>query len=202
MIRPDSGNPVDILTGDPNAEKDTPAYKGVIELLWDVFGGTTNEKGYKELDSHIGAIYGDSITYERANEICQRLEAKGFASGNVVFGIGSFTYRYVTRDTFGFAMKATAVTINGKERAIYKKPVTDSGEKTSARGRMVVKASIPVGDDSSSDNVTFELVDNLTKAEQDAYGEDDWMQTVWENGNWGITTTFDQIRRRVRGELS
>jgi nicotinamide phosphoribosyltransferase len=202
VIRPDSGNPVDILTGDPSAEKGTPASKGVIELLWDVFGGTENARGYKELDNHIGAIYGDSITYERADEICLRLQAKGFASGNVVFGIGSFTYRYVTRDTFGFAMKATAVTINGKERAIYKKPVTDNGEKTSARGRMVVLAEIQEGKDSSSDNVEFALIDNLTKAEQDGYGEENWMQTVWENGNWVISTTFDQVRRRVRGELN
>jgi nicotinamide phosphoribosyltransferase len=75
--------------------------KGVIELLWDLFGGTVNEQGYKVLDSHIGAIYGDSITTDRANEICRRLEAKGFASTNVVLGIGSFTYQYNTRDTFG-----------------------------------------------------------------------------------------------------
>lgn len=87
-----------------------PEYKGVIELLWDIFGGTVNKQGYKVLNSHIGAIYGDSITLlERANEICRRLEAKGFASTNVVLGIGSFTYQYNTRDTFGFAMKTAYV---------------------------------------------------------------------------------------------
>lgn len=65
-----------------------PKHKGVIELLWDVFGGTINEQGYKVLDPHIGAIYGDSITIDRADEICERLENKGFASTNVVLGIG------------------------------------------------------------------------------------------------------------------
>lgn len=79
----------------------TPEMKGAVEILWDVFGGTVNEQGYKALDSHIGLIYGDSITLERCKQICERLEAKGFASTNVVFGIGSFTYQFNTRDTFG-----------------------------------------------------------------------------------------------------
>ena len=122
---PDSGDPVDIICGvgydvhiNP-LRTNRPDYsieerKGVIELLWDVFGGTVNEQGYKVLDPHIGAIYGDSITIDRADEICARLEAKGFASTNVVLGIGSFTYQYNTRDTFGFAMKATYVEVEGE----------------------------------------------------------------------------------------
>lgn len=66
--------------------------KGVIELLWEKFGGTVNEQGYKVLDPHVGAIYGDSITLERAKQICERLKAKGFASTNIVFGIGLTTW--------------------------------------------------------------------------------------------------------------
>jgi nicotinamide phosphoribosyltransferase len=81
--------------------------KGVVECLWDIFGGTETAKGYKLLDSHVGTIYGDSITRERAVDICERLKAKGFASINWVAGIGSFTYQYNTRDTFGYAMKST-----------------------------------------------------------------------------------------------
>ena len=157
VIRPDSGDPVDIICGNG---KEVDAYndvngreynesKGVIELLWDVFGGTVNEQGYKVLDSHIGAIYGDSITIDRADEICKRLEAKGFASTNVVLGIGSFTYQYNTRDTFGFAMKATYVEVMEEKitdygnpgteakvrvkvgREIFKDPITDDGTKKS-----------------------------------------------------------------------
>ena len=67
--------------------------KGAIQCLWETFGGTVNDKGYKELDAHIGLIYGDSITPNRAREILRRLEKKGFASSNVVFGIGSATYQ-------------------------------------------------------------------------------------------------------------
>ena len=122
VIRPDSGDPVDIICGSGKpAHLDNgkgfkgtihswdgitkPQWKGVIELLWDIFGGTINEQGYKVLDPHIGAIYGDSITPERQLEIYKRLESKGFASTNIVLGIGSFTYQYNTRDTLGFAAK-------------------------------------------------------------------------------------------------
>lgn len=146
VIRPDSGNPVDIICGLDNkidaeskifGRSRTVEDAGVIELLWDIFGGTINEQGYKVLDSHIGAIYGDSITLDRAQEISQRLQQKGFASTNIVLGIGSFTYQYNTRDTFGFAMKATYVeladfsdaTKSGYEivgREIFKDPITST----------------------------------------------------------------------------
>lgn len=112
VIRPDSGDPVDIICGtlipyDSSTGEDYhKSYrireKGVIELLWDIFGGTINEQGYKVLDPHIGAIYGDSITLDRQLEIYERLGAKGFASTNIVLGVGSFTYQYNTRDTLGF----------------------------------------------------------------------------------------------------
>lgn len=138
VIRPDSGDPVKILCGDNNAPMDSPANKGVVQLLWETFGGTVNKEGYKVLDSHIGAIYGDAITVNRCRAICEQLETQGFASTNVIFGIGSYTYQMNTRDTLGFAMKATSVTINGVERAIFKDPVTDDGVKKSNIGRVAV----------------------------------------------------------------
>lgn len=141
VIRPDSGDPVDILCGtlQPGmAVCSINPYKGLIECLWDIFGGTVNSKGFKQLDPHIGAIYGDSITLDRARDILQRLAAKGFASTNIVFGIGSFSYQYHTRDSLGWAMKATYAEINGEGRAIYKDPVTDDGTKKSHRGLLKV----------------------------------------------------------------
>lgn len=135
-----------VFAGEDIEYKDIPAeYKGLIQCLWDTFGGTVNAKGFKELDSHIGAIYGDSITLARADAICKKLAAKGFASGNIVFGIGSFTYQgaitpnaIVTRDTYGFAIKATYAEINGKPKELYKDPKTDNGVKKSARGLLAV----------------------------------------------------------------
>lgn len=134
VIRPDSGNPVDIVCGTDETADSEWVRKGAIESLWDIFGGKTNDKGFKELDPHIGLIYGDAISFERASEILHLLSMKDFASCNVIFGIGSYTYQHNTRDTFGFAMKATSVCINGEHKSISKSPKTDDGTKTSPAG--------------------------------------------------------------------
>jgi nicotinamide phosphoribosyltransferase len=111
---------------------------GLIECLYNIFGGTVNDKGYKVLDPHIGAIYGDSITLERCEAICKLLKDKGFASTNIVFGVGSFTMQYNTRDTFGFAMKATFGVFGGQDKLMFKDPKTDNGIKRSQRGLVAV----------------------------------------------------------------
>lgn len=113
--------------------------KGSVEVLWDIFGGTITPTGHKLLDSKVGLIYGDSITLDRAARILKRLDEKGFASANVVFGIGSYTYQHVTRDTFGFAMKCTWAKVDGEGRDIYKDPKTGNGVKKSARGLLNVE---------------------------------------------------------------
>lgn len=160
-------------------------HKGVVELLWDIFGGTINEQGYKVLDSHIGAIYGDSITPTRAEEICKRLEKKGFASTNVVLGIGSFTYQFITRDTLGFAMKATSVTINGVETPIFKDPKTDDGTKKSAKGRV----SVHKGTDGELIVLDSEFQSNTKSV--------DLLETIFENGRFVKETTLAEIRKRL-----
>lgn len=193
VIRPDSGDPSDILCG-LNTRPDMcsaeqamhPSFRGVIELLWDVFGGTINEQGYKVLDPHIGAIYGDSITIERADEICRRLVSKGFASTNVVLGIGSFTYQFNTRDTFGFAMKATYCKINGEGREIFKDPITDDGTKKSATGLLYVTR-----DEYSGDYVLMDRVDWETSKG----GE---LKTIYRDGNFENTTTLLEIRENLK----
>lgn len=136
----DSEYEIDIYQ-DYTSRNITAEDKGLIECLWETFGGNITDQGYKVLDSHIGAIYGDSITYERAKEICERLENKGFASTNVVYGIGSYTFQYNTRDSFGFAMKATYAVINGEEKLLFKDPKTDDGTKRSQRGKVKVYES-------------------------------------------------------------
>jgi len=195
VIRPDSGDPVDILCGreeqlsDAPGEYKTPAEIGVIELLWDVFGGTVNKQGYKVLDPHIGAIYGDSITIERADEICRRLKAKGFASTNVVLGIGSFTYQFNTRDTFGFAMKATYCEINGEGREIFKDPITDDGTKKSATGLLCVTR-----DEYNGDYVLMDRVDWETSRG----GE---LKTIYRDGKFENTTTLSEIRENLKKNI-
>ena len=117
----------------------TPELKGAVECLWDTFGGTITEKGFKLLDSHIGLIYGDGINMKRAMQILSRLAAKGFASGCVVLGIGSFTYQMISRDSFGFALKAIYAEVAGEAVEIYKDPATDDGTKKSAKGMLRVE---------------------------------------------------------------
>jgi len=183
VVRPDSGDPVDIICGNPKG-KTIEESKGVIELLWETFGGITNEKGYKELDSHIGAIYGDSITLDRATQICERLKEKGFASTNVVLGIGSFTYQYNTRDTFGFAMKATYGEVAGKGREIYKDPITDDGTKKSAKGLMKI----------IKENGEYKLIDQVSW-EEEKQGE---LREVYRDGKILIDEKLSEIRLRVK----
>src|SRR5690606_36316179 len=136
----DSGDPVDIITGTVAAHdpKESPEDYGVVELLWNTFGGTINEKGFKVLDPHVGVIYGDSMNRDRIRAVIERLEAKGFASTNFVAGLGSFSYQYNTRDTFGSAVKATWSEVDGVGYVLQKTPVTDSGLKKSAKGRLAV----------------------------------------------------------------
>lgn len=222
VIRPDSGDPVDILCGTGEVgilnfgdergdfEVKTTIGKGVIELLWDLFGGTivkgNDGKDYKQLDSHIGAIYGDSITLDRARNICERLKAKGFASTNVVLGIGSYTYQYNTRDTFGFAMKATygeithLVSDGVKEvwpeveaREIFKDPITDDGTKRSKKGLLAV-IDAPYTQEGVEKTTGLMVVDQCTW-EQEAKG---LLQTVFKDGKLVKTTTLEEIRNRLK----
>lgn len=214
VIRPDSGDPVDILAGTSSntpfngqfsSVSNTPEMKGVVELLWETFGGTVNEQGYRVLDPHIGVIYGDSITYDRAQQIMERLEEKGFASTNVVFGVGSFTYQYQTRDTFMSAMKATWVQVNGEGIDIYKDPATDSGTKKSARGRLAVVGLW--GED--AETADYMLLDSTTQLPDSARmdvseiegTEYDHLETVWEDGTFVKEHTFADVRKTL-GHIS
>lgn len=184
VIRPDSGDPVLIVCGDPKGKTELER-KGAVEALWDLFGGIVTEKGYKVLDSHIGLIYGDAITLRRASEIVKRLAEKGFASTNVVFGIGSYTYQYVTRDTFGFAIKSTACVIDGIEKQIFKNPKTDDGTKKSQKGRVHV----------------FRGADNII-SHSDGHSLDheinlDLLQPIFEDGVILVVESFSEIRKRL-----
>ena len=189
VIRPDSGDPVKIICGDPEAE-DPFVRMGSYEFLWNTFGGTFNEKGYKVLDSHIGMIYGDSINVKRQKEIYKRLEEKGFAATNLCLGCGSFSISMVSRDSLGQAMKATYFEVTDKNgnvtgMPIYKDPKTVCGTpKKSHKGLLCVLY------DPSEQKYVVE--DNCTP-EQEAEG---YLVTVFENGKHTKEYTFDEIRAR------
>ncbi len=200
VIRPDSGNPADILCGTLRAGETpdgpvTPEMKGVIELLWDMAGGSINSKGYRVIDRHFGAIYGDAITHERAEEIFSRLAEKGFAANNITLGFGSYTYQYVTRDTFGFALKVTHGIINEKETFMFKDPVTDRGAhsagKKSQKGMCIVERNPNTGD--------IFYTDHHTMAEADV--SRNLLRPVFKNGALLVDDDFELIRKRLHSDF-
>lgn len=138
VFRPDSGDPVKIINGDPAAPSGTPEYKGALRCLYEVFGGPQTSTGHFQLNPRVGLIYGDSITLQRQSDILEGMHRNGFASSNVVLGIGSYTYQCVTRDTFGHAYKGTYGEVDGKPIEMFKKPATDDGTKHSAKGLLRV----------------------------------------------------------------
>lgn len=162
----------------------TPEDKGAIECLWEIFGGVINAAGYKELNPKVGLIYGDSMTPEIAKETLKRLEEKGFASTNLVFGVGSYTSQYVTRDTFGMAIKATAAKVNGEWKELYKDPKTDSGVKKSAKGLLGVYY------DTEGE---LYMLDGLS--EREAIGGA--LEKIFEDGKLLKMTSLTEIRNRV-----
>lgn len=177
-------DPSRVFVGDKVPEHEV---KGSIEVLWDIFGGTYTDKGFKQLDTHIGLIYGDSITLERQWEILQRLMDKGFASGNVVLGIGSYTYNYSTRDTFGSAVKATATIIDGEFIELFKDPKTGDALKKSAKGLLRV---VKEGDD-------FVLYDQQDPNDQSLI-DNDAMKILFHNGQVA-EASLAEIRDRLVG---
>ncbi|AGT13074.1 nicotinamide phosphoribosyl transferase [Mycobacterium phage MS810] len=181
VIRPDSGDPETIICGDETKPMGSPAGMGVLGLLYEHFGGKKNPAGFIELDPHVGVIYGDSITIERAERITRRMERLGYASSNVVFGVGSYTYQYNTRDTFGSAMKATWAEVDGKGYNLLKNPVTDDGTKKSATGRLAVLENI-WGDLALKQNASIE--DEKASL----------LRPVWENGKFLGRQSFAQVR--------
>lgn len=222
VIRPDSGDPVDIICGWNEKRTNsktllaTPEGKGVIELLWDIFGGTINEQGYKVLDPHVGAIYGDSITPERQVQIYERLAAKGFAATNIVLGVGSFTYQYNTRDTLGWAAKGAWFEVNDctcpkdakecpnrfkdcvpKSYNIYKDPVTDDGTKKSLKGLLKVTNKCECTETSAiecgSKCKDIYVITECTPEEEN----EGLLQVIYEDGKFYNQITLTEIRDRL-----
>lgn len=194
VFRPDSGDPVKILCGDPDAPDGSPEHLGAVRLLAAEFGTTLTDKGYMVLDEHVGLIYGDSITLERCEAICRGLADMGYASCNIVFGVGSFTYQYVTRDTHGFAMKATWAVVNGEEHMLFKRAKTDTdGKKRSAKGRQIVAENA---------DGSLRLIDDLDYSQWKSFLEIDELMPVFLNGHTSNHQTLAEVRANVNAEVA
>lgn len=182
LMRGDSGDCVEVVT------------KTVFKL-WDQFGGTVNSKGYKVLDPHVKAIYGDSITVQRCEEIYQILMEKGFACSNVALGVGSFSMHCIeennilkpfTRDTFSSCIKACYAEVDGKCYPIFKNP-KEGGFKKSQKGLCFLYEN-----------------ENGNLAYKDEYTSEDipdgnLLETVFKDGKLVKEYTLKEIRQRLNG---
>ena len=183
LVRGDSGDPVEIVTE-------------TVFRLWHHFGGTFNSKGFKVLDPHVKAIYGDSITPERCTQIYERLIAQGFAANNVALGVGSFSmqcleeegaFKPFTRDTYGIAVKTTHMICDGKSLPIFKDPKTDSGAfKKSQKGMCYVHL------DKDGKIVYTDGYDDETIPK-----EGNLLEEVFRNGRMIKEYSLNEIRQRL-----
>ena len=155
--------------------------KGSIEVLAEVFGTTTNAKGFKELIPQIGLIYGDGITMKRAIGIYDGLMAKGYAASNVVLGVGSYSFAGGTRDSLGMAIKATAAMVDDQPIALFKDPKTDDGTKKSAKGFLVIEH------DAKGELVLKDQVEYMKE-------NTGLLRTVFLNGQTPYLQSFEEIR--------
>lgn len=184
LMRGDSGDCVEVVT------------KTVFKL-WEQFGGHINSKGYKVLDPHVKAIYGDSITVQRCEKIYQILMENGFACSNVALGVGSFSFQCIeedgilkvfTRDTFSSCIKATYCEINGRPTPIFKNP-KDGGFKKSQKGCCVVAAG--------HDGKLF-YVDGRTW-EEAVRDSSNLLRPIFRDGELLEEQSLQEIRTRLHG---
>ena len=196
------GNKKYIATWSNDGKNDTFTYRdatieerGTLDILWEIFGGTVNSKGYKVLDPHIGMVYGDAITLERCESICNHMTNLGYAVENVVFGAGSYSFQYNTRDTQGWAYKATYAEINGKPILVYKDPKTGDGVKKSQKGMVRVYRN---------KDGEIKYIDGIQKGQvvTDDMKESDinMLETVFLNGEVVRNQTLNEIRNSIHAE--
>lgn len=166
VVRPDSGNPETIPVE-------------VIRALSEKFGYAVNSKGYKVLPSCVRVIQGDGITAASLPKILDNLLAAGFSADNIAFGMGGGLLQQVDRDTLRFAMKCSAISINGFWKDVYKDPKTDPG-KRSKRGRLAL---------------TMNDFGDISTVRIDA--KTDLLREVFRNGKLLVEHKFSEIRERA-----
>jgi len=165
VIRPDSGDPEDIL----------PI---LLQTLADKFGYSENSKGYKVLNDKVRLIQGDGVNLSSISRILETMTAKRWSTENIAFGMGGGLLQQLNRDTQKFAMKNSAVKVNGQWRDVYKDPVTDHG-KRSKKGLLDLQGGQTV-------RIAPELL-FATRAQSQ-------LQLVYRNGKILNRMSFQQIR--------
>lgn len=185
VIRPDSGDPVQTL-------------KQVFHILWDKFGGTVNEKGFKVLDPHVRVIQGDGVNYESIIEILDMMVEEGFSVENIAFGMGGALLQKVDRDTQKFAFKCSSIVIDGEEIEVRKNPIeiNERGERvTSFKKSKGGRLKLSHGYSSESNKIELMTIEHSHDEVNDELVEvflDGYIQKEW---------TFEEIRERAQVEF-
>jgi nicotinamide phosphoribosyltransferase len=177
VIRPDSGDPATVLvTGTPN----------VLTILAERFGHTVNAKGYKVLNPHVRIIQSDGVNFEMLDHILYAMQQAGFSADNIAFGSGGGLLQQLNRDTLKFAFKCAAVVVDGRDRAVFKNPVTDHGKRSKSGRMKLVKTEGPHGP-------AYQTVKSREPGE-------DQLVEVFRDGRIMKDWTFAEIRER--GKMS
>ena len=167
VVRPDSGDPLRVPVD-------------VLRALDGKFGSTINSKGYKVLPPCIRVIQGDGISAQSLPLLLEAVMAAGYSVDNIAFGMGGGLHQLLNRDTQKFAMKCSAVCIDGVWRDVFKQPITDPG-KGSKRGRFALVATAGGGYQTVPASV----------------GQDDLLRPVYRDGELLQRTSFAQVRERA-----
>ena len=177
VVRPDSGNPVEVSLK-------------IVEILGEIFGYTTNSKGYKILHPSIGIIYGDAINEDSLQAILNAFAINGWASQNIAVGVGGYTIQMLNRDTMKFAMKASAAIIDGKFHYLSKNPITDPSKKSKAGILELV-----------SKNGIYKTITDIELTGHISSGWTQELRPIFENGHLLIDEDFESIRTRTLENL-
>lgn len=169
VVRPDSGDPTKVPVE-------------VVEILGEKFGYTINRLGYRVLPPYVRVIQGDGVNKQSITAILENLKQKGWSAENIAFGMGGALLQGVTRDTMKFAMKASAIKVNGLWKDVYKQPVTDPG-KDSKKGRLALVRD-------------FRTWRTIPTNKLERFGQDQ-LRTVWKDGRLLISDSFKDIRARA-----
>jgi nicotinamide phosphoribosyltransferase len=166
VVRPDSGEPATVVVK-------------CLRILDQYFGHTVNAKGYRVLNN-VRVIQGDGIDHSSIRSILYSMELAGYSAENVAFGQGGALLQQINRDTLRFAMKCSAIRVNGEWRDVYKDPVTDKG-KRSKKGLLALIE-----------------VDGVYQTEtQDEAGSTGSLKVRYKDGKLFNQTTFAEVRERA-----
>ena len=176
VIRPDSGDPPKVINK-------------ILGILGEQFGASKNEKGFKVLNPKVRVIQGDGIDYEMIGTILKSMTEAGWSADNIAFGSGGGLLQKLNRDTCKFAFKCSSVTVEGKERDVYKEPITDPG-KNSKSGRLSL-IPVTIRGEVDDDQWTYKTVSQTTR-------DDDMLEVVYRDGKLTQDHRFNDIKQRVK----